>query len=239
MNINNPEEVIIDKSEKVKNNILIVDDHPFIIQGYKNAITRYNPESFEFVISQASDCESAYKIITDPDIAHFDIAFLDISMPSYEEENIFSGEDLALLISEYMPKCKIILLTMYTELLKIKTIIKTINPSGLVIKNDLTFDELLFAFNKVINDEKYYSESVLKMLRQSEGNSIEIDQFDEQILFHLSKGTKLNEMTQYIPISLGAIERRKLNLKELLNVTSGSDSDLVQQAKNKGLLFLK
>ena len=239
MNINNPEEVIIDKSEKVKNNILIVDDHPFIIQGYKNAITRYNPESFEFVISQASDCESAYKIITNPDIAHFDIAFLDISMPSYEEENIFSGEDLALLISEYMPKCKIILLTMYTELLKIKTIIKTINPSGLVIKNDLTFDELLFAFNKVINDEKYYSESVLKMLRQSEGNSIEIDQFDEQILFHLSKGTKLNEMTQYIPISLGAIERRKLNLKELLNVTSGSDSDLVQQAKNKGLLFLK
>ena len=239
MNINNPEEVIIDKSEKVKNNILIVDDHPFIIQGYKNAITRYNPESFEFVISQASDCESAYKIITNPDIAHFDIAFLDISMPSYEEENIFSGEDLAVLISEYMPKCKIILLTMYTELLKIKTIIKTINPSGLVIKNDLTFDELLFAFNKVINDEKYYSESVLKMLRQSEGNSIEIDQFDEQILFHLSKGTKLNEMTQYIPISLGAIERRKLNLKELLNVTSGSDSDLVQQAKNKGLLFLK
>jgi hypothetical protein len=26
----------------IKNNILIVDDHPFIIQGYKNAITRYN-----------------------------------------------------------------------------------------------------------------------------------------------------------------------------------------------------
>lgn len=136
-----------------------------------------------------------------------------------------------------MPKCKIILLTMYTELLKIKTIIKTINPSGLVIKNDLTFDELLFAFDKVITDEKYYSESVLKMLSQSEGDSLEIDQFDEQILFHISKGSKLTEMPQYIPISVGAIERRKLNLKELLNVTNGNDSDLVQQAKNKGLLF--
>ena len=126
---------------------------------------------------------------------------------------------------------------MYTELLKIKTIISTINPNGLVIKNDLTFDELLFAFDKVIRNETYYSQSVLKMLAQSEGNSIEIDQFDKEILFHISRGTKLTDIPQYIPISLGAIERRKLNLKELLKVEEGSDIDLVREAKNKGLLF--
>lgn len=223
--------------ETVKNKILIVDDHPFIIEGYKNAITRYNPKEFEFIITQAKDCESAYGIITNPAIAPFDIAFLDISMPPYEEKDIFSGEDLAKLLSEYMPNCKIILLTMYTELLKIKTIIKTINPNGLVIKNDLTFDELLFAFDKVIKNEKYYSESVLKMLSQSEADAIEIDQFDKQILFHISKGTTLKDMIQYIPISLGAIERRKINLKELLKIEEGSDMDLVREAKNKGLLF--
>ncbi|RTY68817.1 response regulator transcription factor [Flavobacterium sp. LS1P28] len=222
---------------KTKNEILIVDDHPFIIEGYKNAITRYNPEEFEFFITKAKDCESAYHIITNPAVVPFDIAFLDISMPPYEEKNIYSGEDLAKLILEYMPNCKIILLTMYTELLKIKTIIKTINPSGLVIKNDLTFDELIFAFDKVIKNEKYYSQSVLKMLNQAEENTIEIDQFDKDILFHISKGTKLNDIPQYIPISLGAIEQRKLNLKELLKIEHGSDIDLVQEAKNKGLLF--
>ena len=221
----------------IKNKILIVDDHPFIIEGYKNAITRYNPKDFEFLISQAKDCESAYNIITDPDTTVFDIAFLDISMPPYEEKGIYNGEDLAKLISEYMPSCKIILLTMYTELLKIKTIIKTINPSGLVIKNDLTFDELIFAFDKVIKGKTYYSESVLKMLSLSEEDTIEIDQFDKQILFHLSKGTKLNDIPQYIPISLGAIERRKINLKELLKVEEGSDIELVREAKNRGLLF--
>ena len=220
-----------------KNNILIVDDHPFIIEGYKNAITRYNPKDFEFSICQAKDCETAYSIITNPDTTVFDIAFLDISMPSYEEKGIYNGEDLAKLIATYMPSCKIILLTMYTELLKIKTIIKTINPSGLIIKNDLTFDELIFAFDKVIKGKTYYSESVLKMLSLSEENTIEIDQFDKQILFHLSKGTKLNEIPQYIPISLGAIERRKINLKELLKVEKGSDIELVREAKNRGLLF--
>ena len=121
--------------------------------------------------------------------------------------------------------------------MNIKTIINTINPCGLIIKNDLTFDELLYAFDKVLKNHRYYSESVLKMLNQSEDNIIQIDQFDKQILFHLSKGTKIDEITQYIPISLVEIERRKLNLKELLKIQGASDRDLVQEAKKLGLLF--
>ncbi|TDE06575.1 response regulator [Flavobacterium hiemivividum] len=220
----------------IKSNILIVDDHPFIIQGYKNAITRYNPSEHEFFIAEAKDCESAYHVITNPDSVVFDIAFLDISMPPYEDKGIYSGEDLAKLILEFMPNCKIILLTMFTEFLKIKTIIKNINPNGLVIKNDLTFDELLFAFDKVMKNETYYSESVIKML-ESQEHSIEIDLFDKQILFHLSKGTKSKDITQFIPISLNAIEVRKLKLKELLKVIDGSDIELVREARNIGLLF--
>ncbi|MFB3386409.1 response regulator [Flavobacterium sp. LAR06] len=222
-------------SSLISRNILIVDDHPFIIEGYKNAITRYNPKEYDFAISQAYDCRSAYDLIEDESTPDFEVAFLDISMPAYEEKEIFSGEDLAILIMKKMPHCKIILLTMYTELLKIKTIIRTINPNGLIIKNDLTFDELLFAFDKVMKNEKYYSQSVVKMLNQSAHNSIEIDEFDKQILFHLSKKTPVAEMPHYIPISLNAIEKRKVNLKELLKIKSGSDEDLIKEAKSKGL----
>ena len=219
----------------IKKNILIVDDHPFIIEGYKNAITRYNTDQYEFFIAQAKDCQSAYEIIMNPESPAFDIAFLDISMPAYDEKEIFSGEDLAKLIMEHITNCKIILLTMYTELLKIKTIIRTINPNGLIIKNDLTFDELLLAFDNVIKNKKYYSQSVEKMLSESTFDSIEIDEFDKQILFHLSKGTQTNEIPHYIPISLIAIERRKKNLKELLKITSGSDEELVKEAQVKEL----
>ncbi|KRD11583.1 histidine kinase [Flavobacterium sp. Root901] len=222
-------------SELVQLNILIVDDHPFIIEGYKNAITRYNPKEYDFIIAQAHDCKSAYDLLEDENTPQFEIAFLDISMPAYEEKNLYSGEDLAKLILKKMPYCKIVLLTMYTELLKIKTIIRTINPNGLIIKNDLTFDELLFAFDKVMKSEKYYSQSVVKMLNQAPHNSIEIDEFDKQILFHLSKGTELSEMPQYIPISLTEIEKRRISLKELLKIRSGSDDDLVREAKSKGL----
>ena len=218
-------------------NILIVDDHPFIIEAYKNAIKGYNSKgAYEFNITQAKDCKTGYEAIIAASSAPFGIAFFDLSMPVYEEKGIFSGEDLALLIKQEMPACKIILLTMHTELLKINTIIKNINPNGLVIKNDLTFDELLLAFDKILKDENYYSQTVVKLVSQIQYDHIEIDAFDKQILFHLSKGIKTKDIPQYVPLSLSAVEKRKLNLKDTLEIKGGSDIDLIREAKNKGLL---
>jgi hypothetical protein len=78
----------------------------FIIQGYKNAITRYNPKSHEFFITEAKDCESAYNVITNPESVFLILLFLDISMPPYEDKGIYSGEDLAKLLLEHMPIAK-------------------------------------------------------------------------------------------------------------------------------------
>jgi DNA-binding NarL/FixJ family response regulator len=215
--------------------ILIVDDHPFIIEAYKNAINKYSQNGFEFVVTQANNCKTGYENIVNQS-RNFDIAFFDISMPEYAEKGIYSGEDLAMLMKTEMPECKIILLTMHTELLKINNIIKNINPSGLIIKNDLTFDELLFAFDKIINDESYYSQTVIKLVGQAQYNNIELDVFDKQILFHLSKGVKTKDLPTYIPLSLSAIEKRKLNIREILEVSGGTDVDLIREAKNKGVI---
>lgn len=215
--------------------ILIVDDHPFIIQAYKNALDKYSQQGFEFAVTQANNCKSGYESITEADTP-FDVAFFDISMPEYAEKGIYSGEDLASLMKTEMPGCKIILLTMHSELLKINNIIKTINPSGLIIKNDLTFDELIFAFDKIINKESYYSQTVIKLVGQAQYNNIELDAFDKQILFHLSKGVKTKDLPQYIPLSLSAIEKRKLNIREILEVNGGNDIDLINEAKTKGVI---
>jgi DNA-binding NarL/FixJ family response regulator len=216
-------------------NILIVDDHPFIIQAYRNALDKYSQQGYEFIVTQANNCKTGYESITEAKTP-FDVAFFDISMPEYAEKGIYSGEDLAALIKTEMPNCKIILLTMHTELLKINNIIKNINPSGLVIKNDLTFDELIFAFDKIINNESYYSQTVIKLVGQAQYNNIELDAFDKQILFHLSKGVKTKDLPQYIPLSLSAIEKRKLNIREILEVQGGTDIDLINEAKTKGVI---
>lgn len=216
-------------------NILIVDDHPFIIQAYRNALDKYSLQGYQFEVIQANNCKTGYENIMEAKVP-FDVAFFDISMPEYAEKGIYSGEDLAALIKTEMPDCKIILLTMHTELLKINNIIKNINPGGLIIKNDLTFDELIFAFDKIIKNESYYSQTVIKLVGQAQYNNIELDAFDKQILFHLSKGVKTKDLPQYIPLSLSAIEKRKLNIREILEVKGGSDIDLINEAKEKGVI---
>lgn len=220
----------------VKNiNILIVDDHPFIIEAYKNAIKGYSSTEYTFSITQANDCKSGYEAITNPDVDPFDIAFFDISMPQYHEKNILSGEDLAQLLKKQTPNSKIILLTMHTELLKISSILKFINPNGLIIKNDLTFDELLNAFDTVLNGENYYSQTVSQLIKQIQNENIEVDSFDKQILYHLSKGTTSVDLLAFIPLTSSAIEKRKLNLKKILGLQGGTDIELLKEARLKGL----
>lgn len=218
-------------------NILIVDDHPFIIEGYKNAINSYPAEGIEFNITAAKDCKTGYEAIMNAVENPFDVALLDFSMPTYPEKFIFNGEDLALLIRREMPKCKIALLTMHSELLKISSIVEDLKPNALIIKNDLTFDELLIAFAAVINDEFYYSPTVKASVKAvKEDFSLEIDSFDKQILFHLSKGTEITEIPRYVPLLLEAIEQRIQNLGELLKSTPNDNADLVKAARLRNLV---
>jgi hypothetical protein len=50
----------------------------------------------------------------------------------------------------------------------------------------LTFDELLNAFNKILNNDNYYSQTVVKFVSQSQYENLQVDEFDKQILFHLT-----------------------------------------------------
>jgi len=221
---------------KKKTNILIADDHPFIIEGYKNTIAGYHPSEFEFNIVEANDCKSVYEILTKPNVIRFDVAFFDISMPPYKEKSILSGEDLAKLMKEVLPSCKIILLTMHTESLKINNIIKTINPNGLVIKNDLTFDELLKAFGKILNGENYYSQTVIKFVSQHATENTEINEVDRQILYHLSRGIKTKNIPLHTSLSLSTIEKRKVYMKNIFKIKDGGDEDLIDEARKRGFI---
>ncbi len=218
-------------------NILIVDDHPFIIEGYKNAINSYPSDGINFNITSAKDCKTGYEAIMAAVDDPFGVALLDFSMPTYPEKNISTGEDLALLLRKEMPNCKIALLTMHSELLKISAIVEDLKPNALIIKNDLTFDELLIAFAAVMNDEFYYSSTVKATVKTvKEDYSLEIDSFDKQILFHLSKGTSELEIPRYVPLLLEAIQQRIRNLSDLLKTTPYNSADLVKAARLRNLV---
>jgi hypothetical protein len=97
---------------------------------------RFKPEKYEFHILEAKDCESAYHLIVNPETAPFDIAFLDIGMPSYEAKGIYSGRPSEV---NFNAQLQNFLLTMFTEFLKIKKqLSKILILTGSLLKNDLT-----------------------------------------------------------------------------------------------------
>lgn len=217
-------------------NVFMADDHPFIIEAYNNTINSYADE-YKITVVKASDCKEAYDILNNEGTPSFNLAFLDVSMPPYEEKNILSGEDVARVLKNKQPHCKVVLLTMLSDSLRVLNIIKNINPNGLIIKNDLTFDELKNAFERIIHGENYYSQTVVKYVSQSVSmQSNLIDELDRQILYHISRGVKTKNIPMYTSMSLSTIEKRKLNLKELFDAKGGSDEDLIREAKNRGFL---
>ena len=135
--------------------ILMIDDHPSMIEGYKSILS-FNDLGLNFKVTPAYDCESAYSIInaTESEKA-FDFAFVDLSLPTFLEKNIKSGEDLALLIKNKFPTCKIVILTSHAEAFILDNIQKNIEPIGILVKSDFTADEFLMAFEKMYKNHVY------------------------------------------------------------------------------------
>jgi DNA-binding NarL/FixJ family response regulator len=215
--------------------LFIVEDHHFIAEAYKTTIAGYkSPENYEFASTQVRTCERGYYVI-DKAEKPFDIAFFDLNLPTYPEKNIHSGKDLALFLKERMPNCKIMVMTMESDVEAIKTVIKDLNPEGIAIKNDLGYKEMLNGLDKVIRNKQYYSSSVIKMIAEKIDGRFNFDQFDRGIILLEEKGIPLSEMDQHLPLIQDEIERRYYLMEHILFVKQ-KKSTLVEVARIAGFI---
>lgn len=219
--------------------ILIVDDHPMIVEAYENILASSKFNGYVLSIDSAGNCDSAIDKIKDSSKnEQYDLLFLDIKLPPSSDGEIISGEDLAVFAKRMIPNAKIVILTMFNENHRIHNILQTVNPDGLLIKNDLTSEEFLEAFDKILNDPPYYSTTVAKYFRKQTTNSAEslLDDINRKIIFHLSKGVKTKNLTNHISLSLSAIEKRKVQIRELLELEHSNDEELIIEAKKRGFI---
>ena len=217
--------------------ILMVDDHPMIIEGYQNTLLATKKENQHLSIDIAHDCDMANQLIKrSSNDAPYDICFFDISLPPSNDGQITSGEDLAKIARTYLPNSKVVILTMFNESFRVHNIIKEINPEGLLIKSDLTSSELAEAFQQILTSPPYYSSTVNNFLNTSLTSDIYLDDINRKILYLLAQGIKTKNLKDYIGLSLSGIEKRKKHLKVLFNIEDGKDESLLKEARNKGFL---
>ncbi|MGB0879544.1 MAG: response regulator [Polaribacter sp.] len=220
--------------------VLIIEDHPLISEAYKSAFNTYSKqnENISFAIEEANNCDSGFALISDfsKRKKHLDIVFLDIKLPSSKDNKILSGEDLGLKINTLSPNTKVLISTMFNDNYRIHSIFKNLNPEGFLIKNDITSNDLLEAIHILLNDSPYYSKSVIKLLRKEVTNDLLLDYLDRKILYELSIGTLMKDLPEVLPLSMAGIEKRKRHLKNIFNIKSGNDKELIFLAKDKGFI---
>jgi DNA-binding NarL/FixJ family response regulator len=220
--------------------VLIIDDHPLITEAYETALKYYNRHNpnIEFLINTAHDCDSGRRLIKKAlkSDKHNYIVFLDINLPKSKDGKILSGEDLGLLAKELLPNLRIVVSTTLNNNYRVHSILKSINPQGFLIKNDITPLELLHTIQTILKDPPYYSKTVIKLLRDQVVNDFILDHYDRKILHELSIGTRMKDLPSVLPLSNAGIEKRKRNLKRMFNVKKLDDRELLITAKEKGFI---
>jgi len=187
-------------------------------------------------VTFSHDCQEAYEMITSSESTSFDLIFLDRSLPPYLEKKIKSGEDLALLVRKQLPDAKVIILTSHAEAFILYDIVQKIRPNGLLIKSDFDGDELLVAFNSVLNGETYFSETVKAALKEQIITRGYLDTIDRQIITLLSQGLRNKTIATELGLSDSAIEKRKVKIKDYLNIYKGNDEDIITECRKMGFI---
>ena len=220
-------------------NTLIIEDHQLIIDGYTRALKHISSKNsnITFTINTAINCDEANTAI-EYALEHkmIDLVFLDISLPPSKNGKFVSGDDLGIRLRHLFPKVKIIVSTHLTNNYRLVNILKTIKPNGLLLKSELNSQILIEGIFNVIYDIPFYSNPVLKLVRQHISNDFNLDNVDRQMLYHLSLGTKTNKLPEIVHLSLAGIERRKRRLNQIFNNEKKSDKALLKLAKESGFL---
>lgn len=227
----------MDNAKNTNRNILIVDDHPLNVDSYRALLSGIESNSNTNYLL-AYDCEEAYKILlkTNLNSETIDFAFVDISLPPFEEKNILSGSDLALEIRKLFPLCKIIIISMHKDPLWVNQIYNSIQPEGFIAKSDVNYKLFPKVFQSIANDEIYFSSSIKQAQKVMIEKNINWDYHDSKILQLIEEGIKTINLPKFIPLSLSAIEKRKANIKKQLIMDAGSDKELLDAARNLGFI---
>lgn len=216
--------------------ILMIDDHPGMIEGYK-AMLSLNKEQHAIETTSAFNCEEAYTIISNPNnTSLFDIVFLDYSIPEFPEQKIHNGEDLGILIRKHMPNTKIIMLTAHFDAIRLYNVVKKIQPNGLLVKSDYKPPHLIEAFEKVLAGETYYTPIVLEKLKEPLFTKGFLDTLDREIIVLLAEGFQIKTIAVKMDVSEDTIKKRKSKIKDLLGIEKGGDEDILKECRALGLL---
>ncbi|MCO6148909.1 response regulator [Flavobacterium sp. NRK1] len=198
-------------------NIVIVEDHPMTADLYENLLL--NDLEGLSRVKKADSCKAAYEFVQEAvdNGYNYDIAIVDYNLPTYFDKKLFSGSDVALLLKNTFNDCKIFMITSHTEVLVIYDLIKKVKPEGITLKSEITCESFVSIVQDLSYGKMYKSDHVKQCVDDIWEKDIMVDDYNRQISTYLSKGYKLTEIEQIVPLTYSAIQKRIARMKDIFN----------------------
>ena len=192
--------------------ILIIDDHPLVIDGIKTMLK--DVEYLEIIDAAKTGTEALQILNESPGI---DIILLDINLPDID------GLRLCELIRENNKTAKIIGLTYVNEAGIITQLIKK-GANGYLLKN-MEREELIYAINQVLDGSVYLSkaanEKIIQQLQNNgltTGNIPVLTRREKEILQLLAEGLTSHDIADKLFLSTYTIDTHRKNMLQKFNV---------------------
>ena len=227
-----------ENTKKKTLNLLFIDDHKLILQGYETVLKTC--EEYKINFHSKTNIKDAYSHVVNHKKDKFDIIFFDVGMgkkiEAYEDED-HTGVELACRIRKYTSYPKIAFITGHSDFYLFEQIMQKLNANGIIVKDELDIEDLKYAVKKIIDGAGYFSDSALDNLMKRASNKRTIDDIDVKILYYMSIGIQSKDLGDKIEIiSQSAVEKRKLKIKGLFEIENYSDFAMVKEAKRRGLI---
>lgn len=191
-----------------KVNVLIVDDHPMVLEGMSAMLAQ-----IEFVVN-AGTAANAYEAMQQIKNTAPDIVITDINMPEV------SGIELALKIRKEFPRVKIIAMSTFKERSYISQMIQN-GAAGYLVKS-ASREEIEEAILSVYEGKLYMSLDInLSTADQEEMNNIPVlSSREKEILLLIADGLTNPQIATKLFLSLHTVDTHRKNILTKFSVNN-------------------
>lgn len=215
-------------------NVLIIEDHPAMVEGYMS-ILRGSKYGQEITFEVVKNCTDGLALIQEPNV-HYDAIILDLQIPGDESKLLHDGSDLASHIKKHKPFSKLIVSTAHTDSLRLYPLYQSATPDAIMVKCDVTAAELEKALDEIYNGIPYISPTVKENFQNISSSAKYLDFYNRRIIKLLAQGVKTKNLPKHLNLSLSAIDKRKSIIKEFFNIVKGTDEDIIFAARRAGMI---
>jgi DNA-binding NarL/FixJ family response regulator len=208
------------KGEKPRISLIIVEDHPVVVEGLQimfNSTGRYIVEG---VANTGKECLQLLQWFTP------DVLLLDINLPD------INGIDLCKLILEKHPNQKVLALTTYNERVFIQQMLDN-GASGYVLKN-ASSEEIMEGIDEVYAGNKYLCTHAENLIKKIQENELMITRRESSVLKLLAEGFTNMEIAEKLFISPLTADSHRKNL--IVKLQAKNTASLIKIASDRGLI---